>query len=262
MLFMWEQNRHGNEDINKGCRSIFNDPLAPEVGNWIFFVCLCLSFLLRICVLLWEWLVNVLFFACTSKVPHQTCTHLCEWETERCRISLPCLYLEDITEVRRWKTGGRTDKITVTLKEIWKFGAWKINTGNVHQTKSSDKHKTCIWLLPGPPHLSNLLYNWSTKSWLVVFSLPLCSMFGSCVWASASVFPLWLPSSCLMLMPLPGQYWDCARVLHAVHEVKTFVFESTAWDRCNCADLLHILSISKHISLSTRGMRVDLKRGG
>lgn len=28
-------NRHGNESINKGCGSIFNDPLAPLAPNWL-----------------------------------------------------------------------------------------------------------------------------------------------------------------------------------------------------------------------------------
>lgn len=45
--FMWEQNRHVNEDINKGCGSIINDSLAPLVGKW--FLWQRLSSLFKIC---------------------------------------------------------------------------------------------------------------------------------------------------------------------------------------------------------------------
>lgn len=89
--------RHGNEDINKGCRSIFNDPPSPLV--WKRFSCQCLSFLFRICFLLLkrETCKCVIFFV---PVQAKWCTQPAyTWlrvnKRARCGFCLLYLYLEN-----------------------------------------------------------------------------------------------------------------------------------------------------------------------
>lgn len=82
---MREQNRHSNEDINKGCGSIFNDPLAPLVWNRFYFVLAAELYLQDPCFLPCEGLVKAVLLAqakCCIK-PAYTWLFVCEWDTER-----------------------------------------------------------------------------------------------------------------------------------------------------------------------------------